>query len=249
MKHKIKNNFEYISLNKIASKKGKEKERIISSWIQKRETVEFLAVFEALNNPDFNQIEYELILDEIDRNVSTLTPKEWVRRVNGSAFIYSEEKKDNYAEPSVAFSFALDLFPEYKALIIERYKSSFKQNSDQFEKEIFSLAYKNKPNENAGEFFPPFLSKSEEQEEITDKTELYNKAVFGLTEKEWEKDNKKGSLRDSASSTQLLVLKKVEEMDEELNSIGDGEERIKKLREYADFCFSSLRTVDAISAL
>jgi len=51
---------DYISLTDIARyKDAKRTDYIIQNWLRNRNTIEFLGIWERLNNPDFNPIEFE----------------------------------------------------------------------------------------------------------------------------------------------------------------------------------------------
>ena len=50
---------DYISLTDIARYKDSDRtDYIIQNWLRNRNTIEFLGIWEQLNNPDFNPIEF-----------------------------------------------------------------------------------------------------------------------------------------------------------------------------------------------
>ena len=54
------NNDDYISLTDIARYKDPARtDYIIQNWIRSRTTIEYLGIWEQLNNPDFNSIEFD----------------------------------------------------------------------------------------------------------------------------------------------------------------------------------------------
>lgn len=56
------NNEDYISITDIAKYKDENRTGyIIQNWLRNRNTIEFLGIWEKLNNPDFNVIEFEYI--------------------------------------------------------------------------------------------------------------------------------------------------------------------------------------------
>jgi hypothetical protein len=60
------NREDYISLTDIARFKDSDRtDYIIQNWLRNRNTVEFLGIWEQLNNPDFNPIEFDGIRDDI----------------------------------------------------------------------------------------------------------------------------------------------------------------------------------------
>jgi len=53
---------DYISLTDIAKHRNADDPRfIIQNWMHTRSTVEFLGIWEHLNNPDFNRVEFEAV--------------------------------------------------------------------------------------------------------------------------------------------------------------------------------------------
>jgi hypothetical protein len=51
---------DYISLTDIARYKNKDRsDDLIRNWLRNRNTLEFLGIWEQLNNPDFNSVEFD----------------------------------------------------------------------------------------------------------------------------------------------------------------------------------------------
>lgn len=67
---------DYISLTDIAKHRDSERsDYILQNWMRNRNTLEFLGLWEQLNNPDFNSIEFDGFKNEAGSNSFTLTPK------------------------------------------------------------------------------------------------------------------------------------------------------------------------------
>lgn len=62
------NEQDYISLTDML--KAKEGQFFIESWLRNRNTVEFLGIWESINNPDFNYHEFEGIKKVVDIEIS-----------------------------------------------------------------------------------------------------------------------------------------------------------------------------------
>ena len=70
---------DYISLTDIARyKDSKRTDYIIQNWLRNRNTIEFLGIWEHLNNPDFNPIEFDGIKKQAGLNSFILTAKRWI---------------------------------------------------------------------------------------------------------------------------------------------------------------------------
>lgn len=53
---------------------------IIQNWIRARFAIEFLGIWDHLNNPDFNSIEFEGIENEAGPNSFVLSVKQWTEK-------------------------------------------------------------------------------------------------------------------------------------------------------------------------
>ena len=74
-----RNRQDYISLTDIARYKDVERtDYLISNWLRNRNTIEFLGIWERLNNPDFNPIEFDGIRKQAGLNSFILTAKRWI---------------------------------------------------------------------------------------------------------------------------------------------------------------------------
>lgn len=70
---------EYISLTDIAKYRNDNDPRfVIQNWMRNRNTVEFLAVWEELHNPDFNRVQFEAVRSEAGLNRFVMTPTKWI---------------------------------------------------------------------------------------------------------------------------------------------------------------------------
>ena len=59
-------NEDYISLTDML--KAKDGEFFFSNWLSNRNTVEFLGIWERLNNPNFNCVEFDIIKSQAGLN-------------------------------------------------------------------------------------------------------------------------------------------------------------------------------------
>ncbi len=72
---------DYISLTDIARYKNQDRtDDLIRNWLRNRNTLEFLGIWEYLNNPDFNPVEFDGIKMQAGLNSFTLTPKQWIEK-------------------------------------------------------------------------------------------------------------------------------------------------------------------------
>jgi hypothetical protein len=75
----ITNDFvnDFISLTDIAKYKSDEPNDVIKNWMRSKDTIEFLGLWELLNNPDFKPVEFDGFKKEAGYNAFTMSPKKW----------------------------------------------------------------------------------------------------------------------------------------------------------------------------
>ena len=79
---------EYISLTDIAKYRNDNDPRfVIQNWMRNRNTVEFLAVWEELHNPDFNRVQFEAVRSEAGLNRFVMTPTKWIEQTNAIGIV------------------------------------------------------------------------------------------------------------------------------------------------------------------
>ncbi len=92
---------DYISLTDIARfKDPKRTDYIIQNWLRNRNTIEFIGIWERLNNTDFKPIEFEGFRNELRRseNVRRKKNNEPISSVGAKMFV---EKRNNEPISSV----------------------------------------------------------------------------------------------------------------------------------------------------
>ncbi|MBN1647585.1 MAG: KilA-N domain-containing protein [Spirochaetales bacterium] len=74
---------DYICITDIAKYKNEERtDDLVRNWIRNRNTIEFLGIWEQLNNPGFNPVEFDGFRKTAGLNSFTLTPKQWIEKTN-----------------------------------------------------------------------------------------------------------------------------------------------------------------------
>ena len=99
---------DYICLTDIARYKDAERtDYIILNWLRNRNTIEFLGIWEHLNNPDFNPIEFDGIKSQAGLNSFVLTAKQWIERTRAIGITSKAGRYGGtYAHKDIAFEFA-----------------------------------------------------------------------------------------------------------------------------------------------
>lgn len=76
------NQHTFISLTDML--KAKDGDFFIADWLRNRNTVEFLGIWETVNNPDFNYGEFATIRSQAGLNSYKLSTKEWVEKTGAN---------------------------------------------------------------------------------------------------------------------------------------------------------------------
>ena len=74
---------DYISLTDLARiKNSKEPKDVVKNWMRSRSTLEFLGLWEKMNNPGFRGVDFEPLLSETGKNSFTMSPTRWISEFN-----------------------------------------------------------------------------------------------------------------------------------------------------------------------
>ncbi len=115
------NDEDYISLTDML--KAKDGDFFFSNWLRNRNTVEFLGVWEKLNNPAFNYVEFDIIKSQAGLNSYRLSTKEWMLKTNAIGIIAKTGRYGGtYAHKDIAFEFAMWISPEFKVYLIREFQ-------------------------------------------------------------------------------------------------------------------------------
>ena len=96
---------------------------VIRNWLRTRSTVEFLGVWERLNNPGFNPVEFDGIRMHTGLNSFVLTPKQWIEKTGAIGITSSAGRYGGtYAHKDIAFEFASWVSVEFKLYLIKEFQ-------------------------------------------------------------------------------------------------------------------------------
>jgi hypothetical protein len=96
---------------------------LIEQWLKNKDTVMFLGVWEQINNPDFNSLEFEGIKNEAGRNSFFFSAKKRIELTGGKGLIASAGRYGGtYAHKDIAFEFGSWLSPEFKLYLIKEFQ-------------------------------------------------------------------------------------------------------------------------------
>ena len=217
---------------------------LIEQWLRNKDTVLFLGVWEQINNPDFNSLEFEGIKNEAGRNIFYLSVKKWVESTSAKGLVARTGRYGGgtYAHKDIAFEFGAWLSPEFKLYLIKEFQR-LKEDENMrlsldwnLNRTLAKLNYRIHTDAIKSHIIPPLIDRKREGFIYANEADVLNVALFGKTAKQWRDENpeQKGNIREYANLEQLLVLANIESMNAEFIRMGLPQpERLRKLNQIA----------------
>lgn len=111
---------DYVSLTDIVKKYTQESPGyVIQSWMRSRNTMEYLRIWEQINNRDFNDVECMEIIEKSSKGLLTITPTKWISNTNAIGIRLKRGKGGSVkAHPDIASDFKLWLDPNFRYHLI-----------------------------------------------------------------------------------------------------------------------------------
>lgn len=82
------NGIDYICITDIARQKNStEPKDVVKNWMRVKNTLEYLGLWEKLNNSDFKGGEFDPLLAEAGSNAFTMSPTRWIETTNAIGII------------------------------------------------------------------------------------------------------------------------------------------------------------------
>ena len=191
---------------------------VVRNWMRLRATIDFLGIWEKLNNSNFNLTEFDQIRNESGSNAFVMTATKWVKETNAIGIKPSRGKysEGTFAHRDIALEFASWISPEVKLYIIKEFQRLKVQESEQLEwngkRLLTKLNYLIHTDAVKEHLVPIELSNQQKSYIYASEADLLNVALFGKTAKEWrdENPNKDGNIRDYANTIELAILSNLE---------------------------------------
>ena len=249
-----------ICLTDIAKFKNHEHpDDVIRNWLRSRNTVEFLGLWERLNNPSFNPVEFDGIRMQTGLNSFVLTPKQWIEKTGAVGITSSAGRYGGtFAHKDIAFEFASWVSVEFKLYLIKEFQR-LKEDENRrlslawnLNRTLSKLNYRIHTDAIKAHLIPAAVTPSQAAATYASEADLLNVALFGQTAKQWRDVNPKleGNMREYATIEQLLVLANIEGMNAEFihMALSQGD-RLKRLNEIAIRQMQVLTSAAAIKQL
>lgn len=248
------NDSDYVSLQDIANGYNSQDSRhLIRNWMRATDTIEYLGLWEGLENENFNVARFGHIKTQVGRNSFLMSPKKWVEETNAIGIIPSKAgrySKGTFAQRDIALHFCYWLSPPFQLYLIREFDRLKTEEQlrlgDPFNIKRFltsgnySLLASSiiaQTDERLLTHPQPYKSRLP----FAAEADMINEIVFGQTAQEWRIKNTdkptNRNQRDYASVLELTILNNLEFLDAMLMQweVIDLAERKKFLQEAYDF--------------
>ena len=236
-------NNDYISLTDIARYKSDDPNDVIKNWMRGKDVIQFLGLWEKLNNPDFKPVEFDGFKMEAGTNAFTLSPQKWITATNAIGIITKAGRYGGtFAHTDIAFEFASWISAEFKLYIIKDYqrlKNDENSNSSlgwNLNRELVKINYRIHTDAIKENLIPESMANKLQGIVYANEADILNVSLFGKTARQWRDENPglTGNIRDYATYHQLIVLINLESMNAELIKMGLSQnERVLRLNKMA----------------
>lgn len=236
------NGEKYLSLTDMARNFGDPTDQI-KNWIRRKDTIEYLGVWEKLHNSDFKVVAFDHFKNEAGRNRFILSPQKWIETTKAIG-IKSKAGKygGTYAHEDISIHFGQWLSPEFSLYVIKEFKRLKKIESQRASKDwqlrraLSKINYRIHTDAVDQHLIPPHIDNKEKWRWFTSEADILNLALFGKTARQWRDNNpnQEGNIRDYATQEQLLVLANLETLNSEFIKEGiSKQKRLERLNRIA----------------
>jgi hypothetical protein len=207
----------------------KEGDFFINDWLRNKNTLDYISLWERMNNPDFNYGEFAIITAGTGRNSFKISVKELTEKSNIKSIVSRAGRYGGtYAHKDIAFHFAMWLSPEFHLLLVQDYQRLKEEETKRLNSEWDHKRFLSKANyvihtDSIKRYVIPTLTNEDKKKwAYADEADLLNIALFGFTAAQWRYANKDLAdqhlnVRDLADAHELLVLSNLEGLNAILN--------------------------------
>jgi hypothetical protein len=197
--------------------KAKDGDFFVTDWLRNRNTLEYIGIWEQINNPDFNYGEFATIRNKSGLNSFKISVSEFVQRTNAiSLHAKAGRYGGTYAHKDIAFQFAMWISPEFQIYIVKEFQRLKAAEQTLLgwsaKRELAKINYHIHTDAIKRNLVPKELTSKQAAVIYADEADVLNVALFGMTAKEWRAKNSslKGNIRDYASINELICLSNME---------------------------------------
>lgn len=236
------NGMDYICITDIAKQKNAvEPKDVVKNWMRLKNTLEYLGLWEQLNNPTFKGVEFDPLLHEAGSNAFTMSPTRWVEITNAIGIITKNGAGGGtFAQRDIAFKFASWVSVEFELYLVKEFQRLKEDEQKQLgwsaKRELAKINYHIHTDAIKQNLIPREVTAQQISFIYANEADVLNVALFGITAKEWREQNPdlKGNIRDYASINELICLSNMENLNAVfINENLTQKERLVKLNQIA----------------
>lgn len=216
-----KNGTDYICITDIARQKNpNEPKDVVKNWMRAKNTLEYLGLWEFLNNPEFNGVEIDSILREAGSNAFTMSPSRWIELTRAIGLINKLGREGGtYAQRDIAFKFASWVSVEFELYLVKEFQRLKEAEQEQIgwsaKRELSKINYRIHTDAIKQNLIPAEITPAQASVIYANEADVLNVAMFGMTAKQWREANPhlKGNIRDYAAINELICLSNMENLN------------------------------------
>ena len=212
------NDTDYICLTDMM--KAKDGDFFVTDWLRNRNTLEYIGIWEQVNNPAFNYGEFATIKSKSGLNNFKISVKEFVEKTNAiSLQAKAGRYGGTYAHKDIAMEFAMWISPEFKIYLVLEFQRLKEDEQKSLgwtaKRELAKINYHIHTDAIKNNLIPAELSPAQTSVIYSSEADVLNVALFGITAKQWREANPdlKGNIRDYAEINQLICLANMENLN------------------------------------
>lgn len=212
---------DYICISDIAKQKNSvEPKDVVKNWMRLKNTLEYLGLWEQLNNPLFKGVEFDPLLKDAGSNAFTMSPSRWIELTQAKGIISKNGPGGGtYAQRDIAFKFASWVSVEFELYLIKEFQRLKEEEQKLLgwsaKRELTKINYRIHTDSIKEHLIPKVLLASSISIIYANEADVLNVALFGMSAKEWRDSNPdlKGNIRDYANINELICLANLENLN------------------------------------
>jgi len=236
------NGTDYISITDIAKQKNPiEPKDVVKNWMRLKNTLEYLGLWEQLNNPSFKGVEFDPLLKDAGSNAFTMSPTRWAELTGAIGIITKNGVGGGtFAQRDIAFKFASWVSVEFELYLVKEFQRLKEEEQKQLgwsaKRELSKINYHIHTDAIQKNLIPAELTAQQISHVYANEADVLNVALFGVTAKQWRDANPdlKGNIRDYATINELICLSNMENLNSVfINENMPQRDRLVKLNQIA----------------
>lgn len=248
----IVNGTDYICITDLAKQKNPiEPKDVVKNWMRSKNTIEYLGLWELLNNPKFRGVEFDPLLQQAGSNAFTMSPSRWVELTNAIGIICKTgSASGTYAQKDIAFKFASWVSVEFELYLVKEFQRLKEEEQKQLgwsvKRELAKINYHIHTDAIKENLVPEEIDAYHRSLIYANEADVLNVALFGITVKEWRDENPdlKGNIRDYANINQLICLSNMENLNAVF--INKGMEQRERLIELNKIAIQQMKVLEGV---